>query len=393
MTDRDTHSLFEQAKALLTEKSDILSCVRGISLLKQAAGRGDTACLCLLGDQYRSGCGEALEKDLHQSFQCYRRAWEQFCREEDFSDTASVDHRQVYSLCSRLGQCMLHGLGTLRNYESAERFFENAIAAASQLKKRGIPEADRWLNAAWDGKLQAEQARKRPENPVCVSHTEMNAKTLESFSFRQLHRRFLSVYDETLHRSLCSRLGIVSGGDRETAVYCYVDEEAGLTFRVMGLFNRGVDDRPMGYWDLSKEAILLYRYGAARNWSISRFFRYPEILRVHLETCREIVSCYETNPILFCRDLDPLRSPEYPADIRAYLCIPGKPTELVWFRPKQQNGRFFRGTLLNRPYQPYPGLYAGCTLMAEAVWMENHLEALIQLPSEEPPTEDGLPRQ
>ena len=44
MTDRDTHSLFEQAKALLTEKSDILSCVRGISLLKQAAGRGDTAC-------------------------------------------------------------------------------------------------------------------------------------------------------------------------------------------------------------------------------------------------------------------------------------------------------------------------------------------------------------
>lgn len=76
----------------------------------------------------------------------------------------------------------------------------------------------------------------------------------------------MDAFSADLNRLLCEKTGVEYTGDNESFFYCYADEEAGLTLRALGFYNRG---SKVSYQEIPESTPILFRYDIFKNWKVS----------------------------------------------------------------------------------------------------------------------------
>lgn len=186
---------------------------------------------------------------------------------------------------------------------------------------------------------------------------------LSDYNFRYFTNRcFYIPYDK-----IKSIAGDFDGAESATGliVYGYVDHEAGLTFEILGTGN--LDGDYLHFHKGNNKISSKIRSGALKDTDF--IYLDEEIVPKGLyeDKIRMIDDSYLSTPSLDVfrtfKELDHLRSPDYPDDFQVILVTEGAKPELVWVRAEEvikpedeSKAPYFMGTLLNDPYDPAFGV-------------------------------------
>lgn len=371
----DSHSLFTQACHCLFDCKEPDLKQQGLLLLKKAAEQEEPSALCLLGDFYLYGKKGLLQKDIEKSTACYIRAWDLIAQDFEDEKIDDIDWSHAANICLRMGTVFLYGRCQVEDYELAEAFFQNAAYGFNLLLKKGDTKAEKKLEKASTLFLDAKAKKVRLTEAIHIyDKATLKAKPFTAYPFRAVHRSVMDAFDADLNRFLCEKTGVEYTGDNESFFYCYVDEEAGLTLRALGFYNRGAK---VSYQEIPESTPILFRYEVFKDWKVSMGSIAPCVYRRHRELCGQIMQQYETNPTIMKACLDPMRSAEFPYDVQAYLVGPSQSAEAVWYRPTEVYRFKAKGVLLNEPYGSF-GVHRGDVLYAELVFQKGKLIVVIR---------------
>ena len=171
----------------------------------------------------------------------------------------------------------------------------------------------------------------------------------KDINFREIHRRLIAIKDDRTINDIKSRIHFPENCD-SLLLFCYIDEEAGLTFELLCPFNLKEN---LYYERNMKELRQIYRKGFFNDCEINIIpdeILKSEYLVKYIDT---IIKDYENDDKkIFTRkikELDHLREKDYPDDILVYIYKEGLNTERVWVRlTKVENGKLY-GKILNEP--------------------------------------------
>lgn len=261
------NTAFTEACHLLFDCEESELKRRGLLLLEKAAEQDDPSAICLLGDFYLYGKKGLVTKNIQKSTDCYIQAWnltEPFFEE---SYTGVIDWSYAANVCLRMGTVFLFGRCMAEDYEMAEMFFQNACYGYNFLMKNGNLAAEKKLKKAQDLLLSASSKKAQSTAHIhFYDKATLKAKPFTVYPFRAVHRSIMNVMDADLNRFLCEKTGVAYTGDNESFFYCYADEEAGLTLRTLGFYNRG---GKVTYQEVPESTPILFRYEVFKNWKIS----------------------------------------------------------------------------------------------------------------------------
>lgn len=349
-------SLFIQACHCLFDCKEPDLKQQGLLLLKKAVEQEDPLALCLLGDFYLYGKKGLLPKDVEKSTACYIQAWNLIAPDFEEEKIGNIDWSYAADVCLCMGTIFLYGRCQVEDYELAEEFFRNAAYGFDLLLKKGDAKAEKKLEKA--SKLFIDARTKKAQLTEAIhiyDKATLKAKPFTAYPFRAVHRSIMDAFSADLNRLLCEKTGVEYTGDNESFFYCYADEEAGLTLRALGFYNRG---SKVSYQEIPESTPILFRYDIFKNWQVSMGVIAPCVYRRHRDQCGWIMQNYEKNQTIMKACLDPLRSPEFPYDIQAVLFNSTQAAEQVWYRPIEMRHFTLKGILLNEPYGAF-GIHRG----------------------------------
>ena len=166
----------------------------------------------------------------------------------------------------------------------------------------------------------------------------------------------------------------------DSVVYGYIDEEAGLSVRVLGSA-RLVNREPEYIRDVD-EYLIVVRSGALQGKMVAQVV--DSSLSIFAECIDQTYDAYKPkNTVMdILRDeslLDAFRHPQYPDDIKALLFKDGiEGVEQVWLRTCHMADDAVFGELLNEPNQDF-GVHVGDVLPISFVENDNELICVCDL--------------
>ena len=377
----DSRSLFTQACHCLFDCEEPDLKQQGLLLLKKAAEQEEPSALCLLGDFYLYGKKGLLTKNVEKSTACYIQAWNLIAPAFEDEKIDDIDWSYAANICLCMGTVFLYGRCQAEDYELAEAFFQNAAYGFDLLLKKGDIRAQKKLEKASKLYMDARTKKARLTEAIHIyDKATLKAKPFVEYPFHAVHRSIMDAFDADLNRFLCEKTGVTYTGDNESFFYCYADEEAGLTLRALGFYNRGAK---VSYQEIPESTPILFRYNVFKSWKVSMGSIAPCVYRRHRNLCEQIMQNYEINPTIMKACLDPLRSLEFPYDIQAILFSSTQAAEQVWYRPIEMRQFTLKGILLNEPYGTF-GMHRGNAVYARLVFQDGKALVLIQgFPDEE----------
>ena len=188
---------------------------------------------------------------------------------------------------------------------------------------------------------------------------DLSRKPIDHSLFREYYHKYLLVYQNPASCGL-DKLGFgINPGDNCMLAYGYVDHTAGLSLHILcsacetkqGLLKLG---------SVSNGSTMTMRYNSENGNIQSLGSLIPN--EAFFNKIRMVNEGYKGNADLEIlreyEDIDLLRHPKFPDDMRVKFIKPGLQGEEIWCRMESISDNLIMGTLLNEPYGDF-GIHEG----------------------------------
>ena len=194
-------------------------------------------------------------------------------------------------------------------------------------------------------------------------HLELKNLDVQAYRVKQLPYHFVLFHHIPISKFLMYKQTF-SGREEDNALltYCYLDAQAGLSYRVL-CCARLSDDGTVNYNVLEKiTTAMIMREGSLEcpaeiideeAIGMDQFREEASRIKDNYGYLEDCVKIHEDIPF------DEHRHPAYPNDIMAHFFTPDRKRELMWVREQRRQGNHVIARLINDPYNPLVGLHNG----------------------------------
>ena len=200
--------------------------------------------------------------------------------------------------------------------------------------------------------------------------------TIDQFTFRELHHRYLLLFNDDRNVMVASAKFPHRAGDNALLLYGYIDHEVGISFEVLCVV-RYVKGHPLEFRAPSKDTSLKLRYDAIQG--TLAHVNFDGSFLAYLDKVDMIDKHYKVHEAVELmrgiEGLDASRSPQFPDDIVVIFYKDGLNPEGIWVRMERNVGDKLAGKLLNQPYGDF-GYNVGDYVLMQPMVIENELKAV-----------------
>lgn len=183
--------------------------------------------------------------------------------------------------------------------------------------------------------------------------------SVKNAGFREFYHQFVYIECRDVLESLMK--DFLAEDDTGAIAYGYIDEQAGLSFRIAKLVS--LKNNRLSIRDSIEKTMMIMRFGSLENArylelsqsdiDLSQFEEFEKMVRDGYDTANEAKE--KIRSLAF---LDGSRHPEYPDDIAVILLHGDQQPEQVWVQGNYLTESEIRGTLLNEPNADF-GVHMG----------------------------------
>lgn len=174
----------------------------------------------------------------------------------------------------------------------------------------------------------------------------------DNYDFRQIINKLIIIKNKDIGKKFSDEL---TNTDFDSILtYCYVDEEAGITFECLSNYN---NKNGTILHDLRDDSFYKIRFGAVINDDFTIFDKNDTGIK-ELDNKINMISMHydkneDTKELRKCEIFDAFRVKGFPDDIMIYLVKEGLNTEKLYVKLFKIDGQKTFGKLLNEPHQNF----------------------------------------
>lgn len=200
--------------------------------------------------------------------------------------------------------------------------------------------------------------------------------TVDQFTFRELHHRYVLLFNDDRNVMVATANFPYQEGDNALLLYGYIDHEVGISFEVLCVA-KYMEGQPLEFRGPSKNTSLKLRYDSVKGTLAhvnvdSRFLAYQKSVDM-IDECYKVHEAVEL--MRGIEGLDPSRSPQFPDDIVVIFYKEGLKPEGIWVRMEKNIGDKLAGRLLNQPWGDF-GYNAGDYVLIQPMVLGDELKAV-----------------